>query len=73
MASSVNHPEHYNHKDAMECIDEMILIFGTQAVRSFCLCNAWKYRYRATSKNGQEDMAKSHWYLAKYKELSEDY
>lgn len=64
----VNHPNHYTH-GGMECIDEMIMVFGKQTVMHFCLCNAWKYRYRAVYKNGEEDMKKSHWYMAKYKEL----
>lgn len=67
----VNHPSHYT-KDGMECIDEMILVFGKQAVQYFCLCNAWKYRRRCLYKNGEEDMQKSHWYMQKYKELSEE-
>lgn len=65
----INNPKHYNRKGAMECIDEMQLIFGTEAVKHFCLCNAWKYRYRATEKNGDEDLAKSDFYIKKYKEL----
>ena len=69
MADKVNHPQHYNRKNAMECIDEMILVFGEEAVKHFCLCNAWKYRYRAADKNGEEDLKKSDWYLKKYKEL----
>jgi hypothetical protein len=56
----------------MECIDEMVLIFGKEVVIGFCLCNAWKYRYRAADKNGEEDLKKSDWYLAKYKELKGD-
>lgn len=67
----VNHPHHYTN-GGMECIDEMMLIFGREVVMHFCLCNTWKYRYRALSKNGEEDMQKSHWYLNKYKELKED-
>ena len=67
---TVNHPSHYN--EGMECIDEMILVFGKLTVANFCLCNAWKYRYRALYKNGEEDMKKSHWYMKKYKELVED-
>ena len=67
--SAVNHPTHYNREGGMECIDEMVLIFGKEAVMYFCLCNAWKYRYRAADKNGVEDLKKSDWYLAKYKEL----
>lgn len=69
--NNVEHPTHYNRKNAMECIDEMLLIFGKEMVEHFCLCNAWKYRYRAADKNGAEDLAKSDWYLAKYKELRE--
>ena len=66
----VNHPSHYTN-GGMECIEEMQLVFGDRVVADFCLCNAWKYRYRAISKNGEEDMKKSHWYMAKYKELTE--
>lgn len=68
---TVSHPAHYTN-GGMECIDEMILIFGKEAVKHFCLCNAWKYRRRALYKNGEEDMQKSHWYLEKYKELGGD-
>lgn len=67
----VNHPAHYEREGAMECIDEMLLIFGKDAVMNFCLCNAWKYRYRASAKNGDEDYSKSDWYLRKYRELKE--
>lgn len=67
----VNHPPHYGRDYAMECIDEMIYIFGEKVVMDFCLCNVWKYRYRAADKNGQEDIKKSDWYMAKYKELNE--
>lgn len=66
---NVDHPSHYNRTDAMECIDEMILVFGKQATMNFCLLNAWKYRYRSSSKNGEEDLRKSDWYLRKFKEL----
>lgn len=69
--SAVNHPKHYNREGAMECIDEMILLFGLEATMNFCECNAWKYRYRAADKNGEEDLKKSDWYLKKYAELKE--
>ena len=67
----VNHPPHYNRENAMQCIEEMELVFGKEAVKNFCICNAWKYRYRAADKNGEEDIKKSDWYLRKYKELCE--
>ena len=66
---NVNKPKHYMRDGAMECIDEMLLVFGRSDVMTFCLLNAWKYRYRAADKNGAEDLAKSDWYLRKYKEL----
>ena len=64
----VNHPAHYNR--AIECIDEMLVIFGKEKVADFCLLNVWKYRYRAANKNGEEDMKKSDWYMKKYLELT---
>lgn len=65
----VNHPSHYTN-GGMECIDEMILVFGEAIVADFCLCNVWKYRKRALHKNGQEDLDKADWYMNKYKELA---
>lgn len=56
----------------MESIDEMLLVFGKEAVMNFCLLNAWKYRYRASDKNGAEDLRKSDWYMSKYAELKGD-
>lgn len=72
LAKAVDHPKHYNRPDAMECIDEMVLVFGKKAVASFCVCNAWKYRYRAADKGCAEDISKSDWYMRKYKELIEN-
>lgn len=63
---TINHPNHYQIH-GMECISEMILIFGLDAVIGFCKCNAWKYRYRSSAKNGEEDLKKADWYI---KELS---
>lgn len=70
-SSTVNHPQHYIREGGMECIDEMILVFGIEATMSFCLLNAWKYRYRAAGKGGEEDLKKSDWYMSKYAELKE--
>lgn len=72
MVDNVNHPTHYN-QHPMETIDEMVLLFGKEAVINFCICNAWKYRTRAPYKDKlEEDNAKSDWYLAKAKELKEE-
>ena len=69
---SVNHPSHYCQEGSMECIDEMVAVFGREAVMNFCLLNVWKYRKRAVFKNGEEDLKKSDWYMKKYIELKGD-
>jgi hypothetical protein len=61
---AVDHPAHYQGK--YECIDEMRVLFGDEAVKGFCMCNAYKYRYRAGKKQGEEyekDIAKAEWYM----------
>ena len=68
-SSNVDHPTHYQGK--VECIDEMISLFGVEAVKSFCRCNVYKYRFRADRKNGEEDLQKAEWYMTKLKELEE--
>jgi hypothetical protein len=68
----VNHPSHYCQEGSMECIDEMVAVFGREAVMNFCLLNVWKYRKRAVFKNGEEDLKKSDWYMKKYIELKGD-
>ena len=60
----VNHPSHYEH--GIECIDEMILLYGVVETMMFCKLNAHKYRKRAFEKGGKEDMDKSDWYMKEY-------
>lgn len=72
IADNVNHPSHYNRDGAMECIREMVVVFGYEATINFCKLNAWKYRYRSSEKNGAEDMAKSDWYVKKAEELKSE-
>lgn len=62
-ADVIDHPSHYDN-GSMECIEEMRLAFGDEAVRDFCVCNAWKYRYRAGSKgDADEDRNKADRYM----------
>lgn len=68
MSDNVNHPVHYQ-TGQFECIDIMLEIFGVEYVMNFCICNAFKYLYRAKRKNGVEDIRKAAWYLNKYLEL----
>ena len=57
----VIHPEHYNKEGRKECWDEMIEIFGEEAVAIFDILSAYKYHYRAGDKEGnpeEQDVAK---------------
>lgn len=56
--NNIDHPAHYCN-GGMECIDEMLTVFGREAVKHFCLLNVWKYRKRALYKNGEEDLKKA--------------
>lgn len=70
----INNPSHYN-VSGIECIDEMILAFGYEATKAFCVCNAWKYRYRAGHKDGSSravDLEKASRYM-KYARVIEKY
>lgn len=58
----VNGPAHYH---GTECIENMRKLYGDEAVRWFCICNAYKYRFRDGSKPGvtaEQDEKKAHWY-----------
>lgn len=64
----INHPDRYAG-GKFECIDVMVDVFGADAVKHFCILNAFKYVWRAEKKNGIEDIKKAVWYLNKYIEL----
>lgn len=70
MNDNVNHPKHYE-TGRFECIEVMEEALGTEAVKGFCLCNAFKYIYRCRNKNGLEDIKKADWYLKKLIEIGE--
>lgn len=67
----VNHPGHYE-TGKFECIEVMQEALGTDAVKNFCVCNAFKYLYRHKRKNGLEDIKKAKWYIDKLLELSKE-
>lgn len=70
MTDNVNHPSHYE-TGKFECIEVMEEALGTEAVKGFCLCNAFKYIYRCRNKNGIEDIKKADWYLKKLINIDE--
>ncbi|WP_370785431.1 DUF3310 domain-containing protein [Ruminococcus callidus] len=45
--------------------------YEVEAVKNFCICNAFKYLWRHGKKNGVEDVKKAAWYLNKFIELEE--
>jgi hypothetical protein len=54
---NVNHPKHYTeHPSGVECIQ-------ITEHMNFCLGNAVKYIWRASLKNGMEDLHKARWYI----------
>ena len=58
----VNGPAHYN---GTQCIEQMRHLYGDDAVRWFCICNAYKYRFRNGHKpgvNSEQDEQKARWY-----------
>ena len=65
---AVTKPKHYA-STSIECIDAMVETQGVDAVKDFCVCNAFKYLWRHNSKNGDEDIEKANWYLNKAVEL----
>ena len=71
----VNHPAHYEQSCGLECIQVMELVFGAEAIKHFCMCNAFKYMWRYKHKNGLEDLKKARWYLtyaSEYVSLGDD-
>ena len=65
---AVSRPQHYA-STSIECIDAMRETQGDEAVKDFCVCNAFKYLWRHNSKNGDEDIRKASWYLNKAVEI----
>jgi len=59
MSESVNHPDHYQDKSGIECIE-------IARHRTFNIGNAFKYLWRAGIKNQDtqiEDLKKAIWYI----------
>ncbi len=65
--SAVDHPTHYKQEGRRECIEEMRIMFGDDAVYKWAIMTAYKYRYRAGNKadnSAEQDHAKAEWYLS---------
>lgn len=72
-ASTIDHPSHYSGAK-YECIEVMREVFGDEATKNFCICNAFKYIWRCGKKHESpdEDINKAIWYLNKYLATKEE-
>ena len=64
-------PSHYK-RYSVEVIDMMVKIFGSEKVAAYCEINAFKYRMRMGTKQGnnfEQDLKKEEWYVTKTKDL----
>ena len=71
--SDVEHPAHYA-AGKYECIEVMREVYGDDAVKHFCLLNAFKYIWRCGKKHESpdKDLNKAIWYLNKYLATKEE-
>lgn len=72
--SQVDHPKHYQQDGRLECLEEMLLMFGKENVITWCRMTAYKYYYRAGNKeheSADKDRAKAMFYLNYVKKLQE--
>ncbi len=50
--------------------EDMVQVFGKEAVMNYCLINSFKYEWRRKDKeNESQDVQKALWYFDKYKQL----
>ena len=60
-------------QQTMGCFEEMVQVFGVEAVMAYCRCSAWKHRHDAMHKvKYSEDNIKAEWYLKKLSELGDE-
>lgn len=72
--NQVEHPSHYSQEGRLECLEEMLLMFGKENVITWCRMTAYKYYYRAGNKkheSAEKDRAKAMFYLNYVKKLQE--
>lgn len=63
---AVDHPEHYQSEDGIECIDAIRAALGVDGFVAYCRGNAIKYAWRSDKKeNNAQDLKKAAWYLTR--------
>lgn len=68
---NVNHPEHYQSDNGIECIDAIRAALGKEGFIAYCRGNVIKYEWRIKS-NPAEDQGKAAWYANKAREALEE-
>lgn len=64
MSDNVNHPDHYQSDNNVECIDAIRAALGLEGFVAHCRGTAIKYAWRSGKKaNHAEDLRKGAWYL----------
>lgn len=62
-SESVNRPPHY--AGDIECIDAMVQQFGSEAVKTACVVQAFEMLWRWNKKGDpDENLQKAHWWLS---------
>ncbi len=68
----VNHPDHYQSEDGIECIDAIRAALGLEGFVAHCRGTAIKYAWRSGKKQRHaEDLRKAAWYLTRAAEAME--
>lgn len=71
MKDQIN-PSHYQN-GSVEVWEMMVRIWGEEAFKNYCELNAFKYRMRAGTKEGnpvEQDIEKAKWYEEKLAKLN---
>ena len=68
---AVNGPRHYNNGD-VECIDAMEAMLNEEEFIGYLRGNSFKYRWRYTYKDGEQDLKKARWYEDKLLKVYEN-
>lgn len=55
--------------EAKECLEELIVIFGEEKVKTFCIMSVWECRKKALTENKEENIEKANWFLLQCKRL----
>ena len=70
---NVNHPEHYQSDNGIECIDAIRAALGLEGFVAHCRGTAIKYSWRSGKKDRHaEDLRKAAWYLTRAAEALEE-